>query len=296
MLASGPRITLPNGDRHLAAASDQHRMHGDVFIGRQLGRRHGVELARVVGAVGDQHHNLRVGGRGPQAIDGRADPQTDGGAVGERPQPDLLEKMVGDIVVQGERTDRDRRTGKDDQPDPVVGPAVEKPPDDLFRDPEAVGGLEVEGRHRTRDVEGDHHIHPLRMLEMPGEHFLRTRQGDGQGRKGESCQHPGRRRPAEAPTPAFARPPVKRKGKTLPTPTQDPHRDGEETHPGQGEPCRLSQPHHPAASSISLSSSAVRNSSSPPAVRRAVSIAPSSSDSAMGRRPKRIPSATPITT
>ena len=95
------------------------------------------------------------------------EPEADGGSIRQAPHPHFVEQVLGDRVIESQGDQGHGGAGKDDQGESVVDPAVEELPDDLFRHPETIGGLEIEGGHGSRDIQRHHQVDTLGALEPP---------------------------------------------------------------------------------------------------------------------------------
>ena len=168
----------------------------------QLGRRHGIELAGVVRTVRDQHDDL--GGRSElrSRLTAGAQPETDGGSVGQG-----LRARPGPAAAGPRRGPGSTGTSVTAAPAKITSPmrslirARRSCPITSLATPSRSVGLEVERSHRTRNVERDDQVDPLGALEPARQHLLRV--GPARRASGSSAsatRKPGDGRSTEHPT------------------------------------------------------------------------------------------------
>ncbi len=147
-----------------------------------------VDLARVVGAVGDQHDHPGLGRAVLEASGGVRQRHADGGAVRQAVELDRVDEQAEHVAVGGQRRPGHGRAGEDRQADAVAGAPGDEVAHDLLGHGEPVAGLEVLGAHAARDVEHDLDVDPLGEALLPGIAELRAGERGDQAAEGEEAR------------------------------------------------------------------------------------------------------------
>ena len=176
--AAGERILGADRDGSDAALADPDRvdlhLHGLGDVGRGIG----IDLAAVVGTVGDENDHLGLRLRLAQAGQRGGEAGADGGAVGQPVEGHVFELAKEKGLIGGGRGLRDGPAGEDDEADPVARALSDEVRDHRLGHGEAVVGLKVHGGHRARDVERHHDVDALGGELVAPETLLRPGQGD----------------------------------------------------------------------------------------------------------------------
>ena len=121
-------------DRHrdASAAPDQDRVDAHLHRLGHVGRRAGIDLTRVVRAVGDEHHHPALRLRAAQARERGGEARADRGAVRQHLEPHVVELAQQHGRVGGRRRLRQAAAREDDEPDAVALPATDELGDRLL--------------------------------------------------------------------------------------------------------------------------------------------------------------------
>ena len=127
-----------------------------------LGGGEGRDLARVVGAVGEQDDDLRFARLVAQPVGAGGDGRADGGGVAGQADLEPVHVLQQPVVVEGERAHQIGLAGEDDHADAVVGPVLDELADRFAHHLDAADVLAVlvviERLHRGRKIDGQHHV------------------------------------------------------------------------------------------------------------------------------------------
>ncbi|MCU0276648.1 MAG: hypothetical protein MUF02_07330 [Acidobacteria bacterium] len=172
----------------LAAGADADGIDLDVEIAGHLGRVARIDLAAVVHPVGEQDDDLGLGRRVADAVDRGGQGHADGRTILQLAELGLLEIEFQDVVIHGQRTLGEGGGGEDDQAQAVAAAFLDEGGDDLLGHLQAVLGLEIDGGHRARDVQGEEDVHPLLLVDTESEEALRPGQGQDEQEQGGQLQ------------------------------------------------------------------------------------------------------------
>jgi hypothetical protein len=126
-----------------------------------------VDVAGVVGAVGEQHHHLAARVAAAQAVERRAEPVADGRARAvDEVEGERAHHALQHGVVERRRHHRVGLAAEHHEPDAVAAAPLDELRHHLLGGLEA-RGLQVGRAHRARQVDGDHDV-DARQLERVG--------------------------------------------------------------------------------------------------------------------------------
>ncbi len=223
-LVSGlPTVRVELGHRLPGLGADPHSVHDDPRLLRALDGL--VDVALEVLPVGDEDQHLVAAllvDEGVEALR-EADPEGRAGR-GHDAGLDGLEEQPHRVGVQREGGERVGLSFERDQGEAVPFEARHELQEGLPGQEEPVG-CHVRGGHRTRRVEGQHHVHALALDLLAHDPPLRPGQGHDHSRRAEQQQGKANPPPALVGAAHHAAPegPGHQPGEPVPVPTHQPH-------------------------------------------------------------------------
>ncbi len=150
-----------------------------------------VNLAGVVGPIGEQHNNPALGFRIAQHVGPIGQPQANGRAAIQADVPGnlgFIQHPLQHFVIKRGRHLAKGLGGKNNQANPVVIALLNKLADDPFGRANTVW-LKIKGGHTARNIQDNSDVYPLAHNNFAGAAGLGPGQGDNQQHQGCPTQH-----------------------------------------------------------------------------------------------------------